>query len=132
MTVKSRDGELHAGLRALGRSHDDVRGLLAFLERLGDVDLGVLRGVGVGRIVRHDHLGHQDAARRRHERRGEEVGQVARAEQARVGGEDGPRDPGHADAHYGEQPRWRKRGEIRAHNQRRFGLADENVRRGGK
>ena len=37
-----RDGELDAGLGALRRGHDDVGGLHAFLERLGDIDLGVL------------------------------------------------------------------------------------------
>ena len=42
-----RDRELDAGLRALRGGHDDVGGLHAFLERLGDVDLGVLDRVGV-------------------------------------------------------------------------------------
>ena len=81
-----------------GRGHDDVGRLLAFLERLGHLDLVVLDRVGVARVVGHDHLGHQDAARRRHEGRGEQVGQIALAEQAGVGGEDGPGDAGHADA----------------------------------
>ena len=34
-----RDRELDAGLRTLGSGHDDVGGLHALLERLGDVDL---------------------------------------------------------------------------------------------
>ena len=42
-----RDRELDAGLRALRGGHDDVGRLLAFLERLGDLDLRVLDRVGV-------------------------------------------------------------------------------------
>ena len=37
-----RDRELDAGLGALGRGHDDVGRLLAFLERFGDVDLVIV------------------------------------------------------------------------------------------
>ena len=83
-----RDRELHAGLRALRCGHDDVGGLHAFFERLRDVDLRVLDRIAVRRVVGHDHLGHEDAARRGHEGGGEQIRQIARAEQAGVGSED--------------------------------------------
>ena len=67
-----RDRELDAGLRALGGGHDDVgRPLLAMLGLVDRRRLEVARGGVVG----HDDLGHQDAARRGHEARGEQIGQ---------------------------------------------------------
>ena len=78
-------------------------------------------------IVGHDDLGHQDAARRRHEGGREQVRQVLGPEQACVSREDRAGDARHPDAHHGEQARRRKRGEIGPDDQRRFRLADENV-----
>ncbi len=83
-------------------------------------------------IVGHDHLGHQDAARRGHEGCGQKIRQVTLPQQACISREDGSGDARHSDAHHGEQARRRKRREIGADDQRRLGLADEDVGRGGQ
>ena len=80
-------------------------------------------------IVRHDDLGHQDAARRRHEGGGEQEGQIVRPEQPGISGKDRPRHTGHADGHQREQPRRWQRSEIGPHHQWAFRLADEYIGR---
>ena len=62
--------------------------------------LAELDRIGVARVVGHDHLGHQDSARRRHEGGGEEVRKVALAEQAGVGREDCAGHARHSDRHH--------------------------------
>ena len=145
-----RHRQLDARLRALGGGLDDVGGLVAFLKGLGDLirharldqrrrtfsadprlgqgQFALRLGRGVA-FVGHDDLGHQDATGSRHEGGGEQERQIPFTEQPRIGGEDRPRDARHADGHEREQPARSQRGEIRAHHQRAFRLADEDVRR---
>ena len=54
-------------------------------------------------------------------------GRYSFAEQACVGGEDGPRDPRHSDRHHREQLRRGQRRDVGSDGQRRFRLADEDV-----
>ena len=134
-----RHGELQPGLRALGGGHDQVGGaflVVVLVDRLDHRRARQGLAVQVALVdllagesrawIGHDDLGHQDAARGRHEGRGDEV--VDADAHAGVGREDRARHAGHAHGHHAEQLRGRQPGEVGADYQGRLGLADEDVR----
>ena len=92
-------------------------------------DRRVIIGRRIG-IVGHDHLCHEDAARCRHECRSQQI--INPDAHRGIGRQNRARDARHADAHHAEKLRRRKRCQIGADNKRRFGLANEDIRRGAQ
>ena len=77
---------------------------------------------------RYDNFGKQQSTRRRHKRRGNQV--LQRNAHLRIARQHGTRHRGQAAAHDRKQLRAGHGGDIRTHHQRRFGLTNEDVRRG--
>ena len=113
------DRQLHARGRAGGGGIDDIgRAIDVLAQRFFDA-------LGLGLGLRNQHLGHQQATRRRHEGGCQQVLEVDA--QRGVAHQYGTGHRGQAAGHHGEQLRAGHASDERTHDQRSFGLADEDV-----
>ena len=94
--------------------------------RFGQVDVILQRQFRLAfRYVGHHDLGHQQAARRRHEAGREQI--VDLDPHGGIGGQNGARDAGHAAGHHREQLRRGEAGQIGADDERAFALSHEDI-----